>query len=132
MVGCITRGSSSAGRLLAGAIVITVGLLAMAACGEKNGEELFNVNCSACHGVSAVGTDVGPPLVHQYYEPGHHSDVSIRSAVRVGVKQHHWFFGDMPPVAGVSSDDVEKIVCYIRETQRAHGIFEGDDFNTVC
>ncbi len=38
----------------------------------------------------------------------------------------------MPPVAGVSSEDVEKIICYVREVQRANGIFEGDDFSTVC
>ncbi len=98
----------------------------------RSGEDLFNANCSACHGVGAVGTDAGPPLVHDIYHPGHHSDVSIRSAVRVGVMQHHWFFGDMPPVAGVPQEDVEKIVCYIRETQRAGGIFAGDAFNTVC
>ncbi|MCE2494861.1 MAG: cytochrome c [Alphaproteobacteria bacterium] len=98
----------------------------------RSGEDLFNANCSACHGVGAVGTDAGPPLVHDIYHPGHHSDVSIRSAVQVGVMQHHWFFGDMPPVAGVPQEDVEKIVCYIRETQRAGGIFAGDAFNTVC
>ena len=128
------RGSSSTVKPLAGAVVVMVVLLAMIGCGGGTpaGEELFNANCSACHGVGAVGTDAGPPLVHDIYHPGHHSDVSIRSAVRVGVKQHHWFFGDMPPVAGVSSDDVEKIVCYVRETQRANGIFEGDNFNTVC
>ena len=128
------RCSSSAGRLFAGVIVVTVALLAMIGCdgGTPTGEEIFNANCSACHGLGAVGTDVGPPLVHDFYHPGHHSDVSIRSAVRVGVKQHHWFFGDMPPVAGVSPGDVEKIVCYIRETQRSNGIFEGDAFNTVC
>lgn len=128
------RGSNSAVRPLAGAVVVMVVLLAMIGCGGGTpaGEELFNANCSACHGVGAVGTDAGPPLVHDIYHPGHHSDVSIRSAVRVGVKQHHWFFGDMPPVAGVSPDDLENIVCYVRETQRANGIFEGDGFNTVC
>ena len=154
-------GSSSVVRPLAGAMVAALALLAMTACGggsnpqpatggtegdggppatapaepavaARSGEDLFNANCSACHGVGAVGTDAGPPLVHDIYHPGHHSDVSIRSAVRVGVMQHHWFFGDMPPVAGVPQEDVEKIVCYIRETQRAGGIFAGDAFNTVC
>ena len=32
----------------------------------------------------------------------------------------------MPPQPGVSEDDVEKIICYIRELQVAGGIYEGD------
>ena len=98
----------------------------------RAGEELFDANCSVCHGGNAAGTSQGPPLIHRIYHPGHHSDVSIRSAVSQGVQQHHWFFGDMPPAAGVSSDDVEKIICYVREVQRANGIFEGDASPTVC
>ena len=96
------------------------------------GEDLFDANCSVCHGENAAGTNQGPTLIDRIYHPGHHSDASIRNAVSRGVQQHHWVFGDMAPVAGVSSDDVEKIICYVRELQRADGIFEGDDFQTVC
>ncbi len=98
----------------------------------RAGEDLFNANCSVCHGVGAAGTDRGPPLIHEVYHPGHHPDFSIRNAVRQGVKQHHWFFGDMAPIAGVSPDDVEKIICYVRDKQRAEGIFEGNAYETVC
>lgn len=98
----------------------------------RQGEELFNANCSACHGVGAVGTSLGPPLIHRVYHPGHHPDFSIRNAVAQGVPQHHWPFGDMAPVPGVEEQDVEKVICYIRQTQRAEGVFEGDDFGTVC
>ena len=98
----------------------------------RAGEELFDANCSVCHGVGATGTNQGPPLIDRIYHPGHHGDFSIRNAVSKGVQQHHWGFGDMAPVAGVSSDEVEEIICYIREAQRAGGIFEGDDFSTVC
>lgn len=98
----------------------------------RSGEELFNVSCSACHGPGAAGTNLGPPLIDRVYHPGHHPDFSIRNAVSNGVKQHHWWFGDMPPVAGVPPEDVEKLVCYIREVQRSNGIFEGDAFSTVC
>ena len=98
----------------------------------RAGEDLFNANCSLCHGANAAGTHQGPPLIHKVYAPGHHSDFSIRNAVRRGVKQHHWQFGDMPPVTTVSLDDVQKITCYIREMQRANGIFEGDAFGTAC
>ena len=98
----------------------------------REGEALFNANCSVCHGVNATGTMQGPPLMDRVYHPGHHADFSFRSAVRQGVPQHHWGFGNMPPVPGVSPDDVEKIICYVREMQRSEGIFEGDAFSTVC
>ena len=76
----------------------------------RAGESLFNNDCLQCHGADATGTTQGPPLIHRYYEPGHHPDASIRSAVLNGVPQHHWSFGNMPPVAGVSVDEVEKII----------------------
>ena len=98
----------------------------------RAGEELFNANCSLCHGVNASGTDQGPTLIDRIYHPGHHSDFSFRNAASKGVPQHHWTFGAMSPVATVSSDDVEMIICYVRELQRANGIFEGDAFATVC
>ena len=98
----------------------------------RAGEELFNANCSVCHGMNASGTSQGPTLIDRIYHPGHHSDFSFRNAVGKGVRQHHWTFGDMPPVATVSADDVETIICYVRELQRANGIFEGDGFATVC
>lgn len=96
------------------------------------GESLFNAKCSLCHGANAAGTNQGPPLIDRIYEPGHHPDVSFRVAVRQGVRQHHWQFGDMPPVPSVTSDDVDKIICYVREMQRANGIFEGDVASTAC
>ena len=100
--------------------------------GASQGEELFNANCSVCHGVNAAGTDQGPPLIDRIYHPGHHPDFSIRNAVSKGVQQHHWVFGNMAPIASVSPNEVEKIICYIRETQLANGIFEADDYSTTC
>jgi cytochrome c1 len=43
-------------------------------------------------------------------------------AVRRGVSAHHWRFGDMPPIPGVSDDDAARIVAYIRWAQRQAGI----------
>jgi len=40
----------------------------------------------------------------------------------MGVRGHHWPFGDMPPVEGVTRGDVTMIIAYIRELQRANGI----------
>jgi len=96
------------------------------------GEKLFNANCALCHGESAAGTTQGPTLIDRIYHPGHHSDFSFRRAVAQGVRQHHWTFGDMLPVATVTADEVEQIICYVRELQREAGIFDGDAFETVC
>jgi len=87
------------------------------------GEALFNQKCAVCHGLQAAGSPQGPPLVHRYYEPGHHSDMSFVLAVRRGVRAHHWRFGNMPPVPGVSDADIQAIVAYVRALQRAKGIF---------
>ena len=61
----------------------------------------FEAKCAVCHGVNAAGQDgVAPPLVHIIYEPSHHGDESFQRAVAMGVRGHHWPFGDMPPVGG--------------------------------
>lgn len=86
------------------------------------GERLFEKNCIACHGRAAAGSANGPPLVHRLYEPGHHSNAAFQFAARNGVRAHHWQFGDMPPVAGVSEGEVALITTYVRELQRANGI----------
>ena len=87
------------------------------------GKVAFEAKCSACHGANAVGqTDVAPPLVHKIYEPSHHADESFQRAVSLGVRQHHWSFGNMPPVEGLTRGDVTMIIAYVRELQRANGI----------
>ena len=89
----------------------------------KIGKIDFEAKCAACHGINAAGQDgVAPPLVHIIYEPGHHGDEAFQRAAAVGVRAHHWRFGDMPPVEGVTRADVTMIVAYIRELQRANGI----------
>ena len=61
--------------------------------------------------------------MHRYYEPGHHADETFRRAARFGVRAHHWRFGDMPPVDGLTDADVKAITAYVRELQQANGIF---------
>jgi len=83
----------------------------------------FNENCVACHGENAAGREgIGPPLVHAIYRPGHHADVAFELAAMNGVRSHHWTFGSMPPVDGVTEDDVRNITIYIRALQRENGI----------
>lgn len=86
------------------------------------GERLFAANCASCHGENAGGTDIGPSLVQRIYAPAHHADLAFRLAVRNGVRAHHWTFGNMPPVEGVGTRDVDRITAYVRSIQRANGI----------
>lgn len=88
----------------------------------KAGKSAFDANCAVCHGDNAAGTNQGPPLVHIIYEPSHHADPSFVLAVRNGVRAHHWPFGDMAPVPGVTDDEIVAIITYVRELQRHNGI----------
>jgi cytochrome c len=88
----------------------------------QEGKKLFDGNCAACHGKSATGTQNGPPLLHKIYEPSHHGDASFQRAAKNGVRAHHWPFGNMPPVTGITKTEVKRIIAYVRELQRANGI----------
>ena len=86
------------------------------------GEAVFAANCAGCHGKNAAGTDKGPPLINPIYSPSHHSDFSFVRAVTLGVPQHHWLFGPMPAQPGMDRTQINQIVVYIRELQKANGI----------
>jgi mono/diheme cytochrome c family protein len=86
------------------------------------GKVLYEANCAICHGIRASGTDTGPPLVHDIYNPGHHADLAFFSAAKFGVRQHHWRYGNMPPQPQASEHQVKAIVRYVRELQIANGI----------
>lgn len=88
----------------------------------RAGEAVFGANCQVCHGANAAGGPGGPPLVHIIYEPNHHGDGSFVAAVRNGVRQHHWTFGNMAPVPGIADQQLLEIITYVRELQRANGI----------
>ena len=90
------------------------------------GLDLFNMNCAQCHGEKATGSEVGPPLIHEVYQSYHHPNFSFHAAVNKGVPAHHWFYGDMPPIPGLSNEDVEKIICYVRKLQDDSGMPAGD------
>ena len=101
------------------AVTITIPALSAEA---EAGQAVFEENCMACHGPHATGSEQGPPLVHMIYEPNHHADIAFVFAVRNGVRAHHWTFGNMAPVDGVSDEDTLWIIRYVRELQRANGI----------
>jgi mono/diheme cytochrome c family protein len=119
------------------ALVVAVALI-VAACGDSGdssaddnpappsgefaaGEALYAQNCAQCHGSDLRGTDQGPSHLSIFYVPGHHPDDAFRSAIAFGAPQHHWNFGDMPPVEGLSSDEVEEVIAYVRMVQEREG-----------
>jgi mono/diheme cytochrome c family protein len=90
-----------------------------------HGEEVFQANCATCHGDELQGTFVGPPFLNDIYAPEHHPDDAFRQAVANGVQPHHWDFAGMPPIPGLSDDDVEAVISYVRSVQEENGI--GDE-----
>ena len=91
---------------------------------EQLGKIAFSAKCQSCHGENALGNaELAPPLIHKIYEPNHHSDEAFHVAVLLGVRQHHWRFGNMPPVEGLTKGDVKNIIAYVRALQAANGIF---------
>ena len=84
---------------------------------------LYDGKCASCHGKNTAGTDKGPTFIHRVYHPGHHGDGAFFNAPKQGAKAHHWPFGDMPPVEGVTDNHIGKIIKYIRAVQKANGVF---------
>jgi len=86
------------------------------------GKALFEKSCASCHGANLQGSDKGPPMLSKIYEPSHHGDAAFQLAVKNGSRAHHWKFGDMAPVPGLTPDDVAQITAYVRLEQRKAGI----------
>lgn len=121
-------------RLFRAFALLLVGATAMTACGSddstppgdvapgnERGAEVYAESCASCHGEDLRGTDDGPSHLSIVYEPGHHSDDSFRSAIANGASQHHWTFGDMDPVEGLSDSDVEAVIAFVRAEQERLG-----------
>ncbi|MFV0515260.1 MAG: c-type cytochrome [Jhaorihella sp.] len=112
------------GSIAPGAPIATVSVPESLSGDARIGKRAYDAKCAACHGPNAAGREgTAPPLVHQYYEPNHHGDAAFIRAARAGVRAHHWPFGDMPPVEGLTDADVKAITRYVRELQQANGIF---------
>jgi mono/diheme cytochrome c family protein len=119
-------------------VAVLAAALVAAACGggeaadgsgipEQDGElvargaELYQAKCAECHGSDLRGTDKGPSHLSRVYEPGHHGDAAFFLAIRRGSPAHHFQFGDMPPVEGLTDDDITAVTAFVRERQRVEG-----------
>jgi mono/diheme cytochrome c family protein len=87
----------------------------------EQGEPLYQQHCAECHGTDLRGTDIGPSPLSVVYEPNHHGDGAFLAAVSRGSPSHHWDFGPMPPIPGLSQEDVAAITAFVREQQRING-----------
>lgn len=85
------------------------------------GAHFYAQTCASCHGDDLRGTDRGPSHLSIVYEPNHHTDDSFRNAIANGAPQHHWSFGDMPAVGGLSDSDVEAVIAFVRAEQERQG-----------
>ncbi|MDE0802980.1 MAG: c-type cytochrome [Acidimicrobiales bacterium] len=119
-------------RLLLSFTLVALSVLLAAACGDDSepaatpandldGAALYGANCASCHGADLRGTSQGPSHLSIVYEPNHHGDEAFRSAIRNGAAQHHWDFGDMPPVEGLTDDEVDAIIAFVRAEQEEQG-----------
>ena len=87
------------------------------------GQRIFEAKCADCHGANAAGQKgIAPPLVHKVYGPSHHSDMAFVLAAKNGVRAHHWQFGNMPRIEGITDGEVKLVATYVRELQRENGI----------
>ncbi|MBT6327821.1 MAG: cytochrome c [Candidatus Thioglobus sp.] len=84
----------------------------------SQGKSKYQSTCMKCHGKSLLGTETGPSLLDNTYKPSHHADLSFYYAVKSGVRQHHWKFGDMPMITGLSPERVSDIIAYVRQQQK--------------
>lgn len=114
MLGVALAACSSSEGESAGIPVQNVALVA-------TGDVLYQTNCAECHGSDLRGTDKGPSHLSIVYVPGHHGDQAFVVAARAGVRAHHWDFGNMAPVEGLSDDDLTAIIAFVRENQRIEG-----------
>ena len=114
------------GALLLGALLVpaaTAAPISKSPPALAQGETLFNTHCASCHGAGARGSAKGPAFLDKIYEPNHHADAAFYRAPELGVRAHHWKFGDMPKIPGVTREDLSQIIPYIRWLQKEAGVF---------
>jgi mono/diheme cytochrome c family protein len=113
-------------RLLLGTGATFVLVTLAAACGAdgpttelERGEGIYAANCAQCHGGDLAGSDRGPSLLEPIYGPDRLTDAEFADAVRNGVEQRLWDFGDMPGNGSYSDAQIDAITAFVRSRQAA-------------
>lgn len=90
----------------------------------QHGRVVINEKCQECHGVDGTGgTRTGPPILHSMYREEVFPDFQFKRSVLEGKREKNWRFGPMPPVKGLSDTDLTDIIAFVREVQKASGIY---------
>ncbi|MDH4100898.1 MAG: c-type cytochrome [Nitrospirota bacterium] len=72
----------------------------------EEGKKIFGAQCAACHGADGAGLLPGMPSFAKG-ERLEKSDADLANAIKKGIKA-------MPPFAGLSDEDVQNVISYIR------------------
>ena len=111
------------------AVALLTTVLVLSAClaqpdgtAADDGAVLYQSFCALCHGADLEGTSRGPSPLSEIYGTDVLADTSFAAAVRQGKAQEHWAFGPMPPVAGLTTPQVEAITAYVRAEQASRGL----------
>jgi len=85
--------------------------------GLERGEAFYAANCALCHGGNLAGSDRGPSLLDPIYGPDQLTDAEFSDAVRNGVEERLWDFGDMPGNGSYSDAQVAAVIAFVRGEQ---------------
>ena len=108
--------------LVAAGGVLTACLAQPDGTSADDGAVLYQSFCALCHGADLEGTTRGPSPLSSIYGIDTLPDAAIVTAVTKGRAQQHWTFGPMPPVAGLTTPQVEAITVYLRAEQATRGL----------
>lgn len=81
------------------------------------GMRLYVSHCEDCHGRNGVGTEKGPSLHYEIYHAPNLGQVAFHTAVKHGVQESRWEYGDMPK-SNLSFNEIEQVARYVRDVQR--------------
>ena len=88
-----------------------------------HGREIINTQCAECHGVDGTGgSRKGPPILHSMYRDEIFPDFVFKRSVLEGKREKNWRFGPMPAMPDLSDEDVDGVIAFVREVQRATGM----------
>lgn len=87
------------------------------------GRTIINARCADCHGVDMTGgSRKGPPILHSMYREEIFPDFVFKRSVLEGKREKNWRFGPMPAQEGLSDEEVDGIIAFVRELQNATGM----------
>lgn len=86
------------------------------------GRSAFERECAACHGPLAAGTESGPNLISVRYGRSEMADDLIYHAVLNGVPRRSAEHPGMPALPHLNQRELDSILSFLREVQRAGGI----------